>query len=91
MKLLVKFDPTSTANEQYLRRLAHVQLDDVSFFLIQQARGRNRWDRFQQHNGVVMDMVKSFPRAGLRQAMHVREEEVWKDLGILGEPLPSLI
>ena len=74
------FDPISTANEQHLRRLAHIQLDDISFFLIQQARRRNRWDRFQQHDGVVVDMVESFSQTGLRQAMHVREEEVWKDL-----------
>ena len=56
---MTMFDPISTANEQHLRRLAHVQLDDVSLFLIQQARGRSRWDRFQQHDGVVVDMVES--------------------------------
>src|SRR4051812_23225789 len=73
----MKFDPISTANEQHLRRLAHVQLDDVSFFLIR----RNRWDRLQQHDGVVVDMVKSFLWEGLRQAMHVREDRVWKTWG----------
>ena len=34
-------------------RYAHVQLDDVSFFLIQKERGRGRWDLGQQHDGVV--------------------------------------
>ena len=66
------FDPISTANEQHLRRLAHVQLDDVSLFLIQQARGRSRWDRFQQHDGVVVDMVESFP-AGRASPSGARE------------------
>ena len=56
---MTMFDLISIANEQHLRRLAHVQFDDVSLFLIQQARGRSRWDRFQQHDGVVVDMVES--------------------------------
>ena len=91
------FDPISTANEQRLRRLAHVQLDDVSLFFIHQARGRSRCDRFQQHDGVAVDMVESFPRAGLRQAVRGREEEMRQQASDaaktkhLGAPLPLFI
>ena len=50
----------------------HVQLDVVFSFLIPQELEK-RLARIQQHDGVVVEMVEVFPRAGRRQATQERE------------------
>ena len=50
--------------------------------------------RFQQHDGVVVEMVEVFPRTGLRQAVYEREEggEEGRRLGYgVPHPIPPLL
>ena len=70
-------------------RYAHVRLNDVSSFLIQQARGGSRWELGQQHDDMVVRILRGFVKRLRRRRWRERGRAAARAWDGYVQPLPS--